>query len=136
MKAEWALVWLLRLTGGAMLCALIFVFCPFDWMVAIHRQLGLGELAYTPLLSYLTRTLSAMYASMGALLLVMSFEVHRYLPVIRFLGVLGLIGGVGVTILDATAGLPRLWAMSEGPFVIVLSAVLLALARPRPSVLS
>jgi hypothetical protein len=136
MTAKWALIWILRITGGVMLCALIFVFCPFEWMAAIHRQLGLGELQYTPLLSYLTRTLSAMYAGMGALLLFISFDVHRYLPLIRLFGVLALAGGVGVTLLDAVAGLPLFWTASEGPLTVALGVVLVALARSDPSVLS
>ena len=115
-----------------MLCALIFVLCPFEWMVAIHGRLGLGQLQYTPLISYLTRTLSAMYASMGVLLLFISFDVRRYLPLIRVLGVLALVGGVGVTVLDAVAGLPLFWTVSEGPLTVVLGVVLVALARGVP----
>lgn len=136
MSKKWALVWMLRITAGAMLGALIFVFCPFEWMVVLHGQLGLGELSYTPLMSYLTRTLSAMYASMGALLLFISFDVQRYHPLIRFFGVLALAGGVGVTILDVAAGLPLFWTVSEGPLTVVLGGVLVALTRPGPSVLS
>ena len=135
-STKWALVWTLRVTAGAMLCALIFVFCPFAWMTAIHGQLGLGDLPYTPLLSYLTRTLSALYASMGVLLLFISFDVRRYLPLIRIFGVLALAGGVGVTILDAAAGLPLFWTVSEGPLTVALGGALVALARPSPSVLS
>jgi hypothetical protein len=120
---------MLRMTGGAMLCALVFVFCPFEWMAAIHRQLGLGQLQYTPLMSYLTRTLSALYASMGAMLLFISFDVRRYLPLIRVFGVLALAGGVGVTVLDAVVGLPLFWAASEGPLTVALGVVLVVLAR-------
>ena len=133
---KWALVWLLRITAGAMLCALIFVFCPFEWMAAIHGRLGLGELPYTPLMSYLTRTLSAMYASMGAVLLFISFDVDRYRPLIRLVGVLAVAGGVGVAILDAAAGLPLFWTVSEGPLTVALGGALVALTRPSPSVLS
>jgi hypothetical protein len=136
MTAKWVLVWLLRITGGVMLCALMFVFCPFEWMAAIHGRLGLGDLQYTPLLSYLTRTLSALYAGMGAVLLFISFDVHRYHPLIRLVGVLAVAGGVGVTILDAVAGLPLFWIVSEGPLTVALGGALVALARPRPSVLS
>jgi hypothetical protein len=127
--AKWLLIWVLRLTGGAMLCALVFVFCPFEWMIAIHGRLGLGELAYTPLLSYLTRTLSALYATLGAILLFLSVDVERYLPLIRFFGILSVMAGVGVTTLDALLGLPLFWTVSEGPLTVVLGAALVALAR-------
>ena len=129
MMTKWALIGMLRITGGAMLCALVFVFCPFEWMAAIHRQLGLGQLQYTPLMSYLTRTLSALYAGMGAMLLFLSFDVRRYLPLIRAFGVLALAGGVGVTVLDAVAGLPLFWTASEGPLTVALGVVLVVLAR-------
>jgi hypothetical protein len=125
----WALTWMLRMTGGAMLCALVFVFCPFEWMAAIHGRLGLGQLEYTPLMSYLTRTLSAMYAGTGAILLFLSFDVQRYLPLIRFFGLLAVVGGVGVTILDVAIGLPLFWAASEGPLTVVLGVALTGLAR-------
>jgi len=133
MSAKWLLIGVLRMTGGVMLCALVFVFCPFEWMVAIHGRLGLGELAYTPLLSYLTRTLSAMYASMGAILLFISFDMERYLPLVRFFGVLSIIGGVGVTILDATLGLPLFWTVSEGPLTVALGVVFVVLAQTVPA---
>lgn len=135
-STKWVLVWMLRITAGAMLCALVFVFCPFGWMAAIHERLGLGELSYTPLMSYLTRTLSALYASMGAVLLFISFDVQRYCPLIRLFGVLAVAGGVGVTILDAAAGLPLFWTVAEGPLTVALGGVLVTLARPGPSVLS
>lgn len=124
------LVWLLRITGAVMLCALVFVFCPFEWMAGIHQRIGLGELGYTPLLSYLTRTLSALYATMGAILLFISLNPDRYRPLICFLGVLTLLGGVGVTILDAVLRLPLFWTASEGPLTILLGVALIVLARP------
>ena len=88
------------------------------------RRLGLGELPYTPLMSYLTRTLPAMYASMGAVLLFISFDVDRYRPLIRLVGVLAVAGGVGVAILDAAAGLPLFWTVSEGPLTVALGGAL------------
>jgi len=132
MTARWMLVWVLRLGGAAMLCALIFVFCPFGWMQAIHTRIGIGELAYTPLLSYLIRTLSAMYASMGAILVFISRDVERYRDLIRFLAWLSMLGGAGVTALDAILHLPWLWTMTEGPFTVLLGLVLIILATKMP----
>jgi hypothetical protein len=121
------LVWVSRGAGGAMLCALAFVFCPFEWMRAIHERLGMGELQYTPLTSYLTRTLSAMYATVGAILVFISFDVKRYRPLIGFLGVVAVLGGTGATILDAVLGLPAFWTATEGPFTVVLGLALIVL---------
>jgi len=127
MTARRLLVWLLRITGAVMLCALVFVFCPFGWMQAINDRIGLDRLTYTPLLSYLTRTLSAMYATMGALYLFISRDADRYRPLILFLAWLAVLTGIGVTVLDATLRLPLLWVATEGPFTIALGLVLIVL---------
>jgi hypothetical protein len=141
---EQSLKWLLRLTGVALLMALIFVFCPYTWLQKGHTYMGmdtlhytdpnqvepvtLGEMPYTPLLSYLTRTLSAMYAIVGAIAFYLAYDVKRYLMLVRLLGCIAILGGIGVTILDAVLGLPWLWTALEGPMTIVLGAVLIGLA--------
>ncbi|HSV99312.1 MAG TPA: hypothetical protein VLI39_04010 [Sedimentisphaerales bacterium] len=123
------LTWLLRLAGIAMLCALIFVFCPFGWMAAIHRWIGLGELEHTPLLSYLIRSVSALYAILGAVGMCVSLDPDRYRPVIVLLGAAALLGGIGVTILDAVLRLPLFWTLAEGPLTILLGVALLVLVQ-------
>lgn len=129
MKAKTLLIVLLRLTGVAMLGAVVFVFAPFAWMQEIHAAIGMGELEYTPLLSYLTRTLSAMYAIIGTILLFVSRDLRRYLPLIRMLGIVAIAGGVGVTILDALLGLPAFWTVLEGPLTVGLGVAMLVLSR-------
>jgi len=128
MGARRLLVVLLRVTGLTMLCALVFVFCPFQWMAAIHQRLGMGQLNYSPLMSYLTRMLSAMYASLGAVFVFTSFDIVRYLPLVRFVGAVTILGGAGVTILDAIIKLPIFWTVSEGPFTILLGLAMVLLA--------
>ena len=128
MRARTTLVVFLRLLGASALCALIFVFCPFRWMAAINQWLGLSPLAYTPLTSYLTRTLSAMYASFGVIYIFISFDVLRYLPLIRLIGVIFIVGGGIVTILDAGIGMPFFWTISEGPFTILIGLAMILLA--------
>ena len=132
MTAKRLLVWVLRMTGAAMLCALVFVFCPFGWMQAIHARIGMGELAYTPLLNYLTRTLSGMYASQGAVILFISLDVERYRGLIRLLAWLTILGGATVTALDATLRLPLFWTVTEGPFTVALGVVLILLLARMP----
>jgi hypothetical protein len=129
MSARRMLTWVLRAAGVAMLGGLIFVFYPFEWMAATHEWLGLGELAYTPLTSYLARTLSALYATIGAILVFLSLDVERYLPLIRFFGILAILGGAGVTILDAILRLPLFWTLSEGPLTVALGLAIIILTR-------
>jgi hypothetical protein len=126
--AEKTLVVVLRLSAVLLLVALVPACMPFQWMVVIHRALGMGELPDMPIVGYLTRSLSAFYAMHGALILYVSFDVRRHLPVIRFLAVLAVAFGAGMLVLDAAVGLPLAWTLGEGPFVIALGAVLLWLA--------
>jgi len=126
--AETALVVLLRMTGLLLLLAVGAAVMPFAWMAATHRWLGLGELPDGPTIGYLTRSLSALYALHGALLLYVSLDVLRYLPLIRCLAVLGIAFGAGMIVLDSAVGLPYWWIVGEGPPIVVLSVALLWLA--------
>jgi len=129
---RWALVWLLRATGIVMLTALVFVFCPFSWMAKLASWAGVAEqLVYSPLMSYLTRTLSAMYAMMGAMLLFVSFDIDRYMPLVRLLAWLGLVGGAGVTFLDWLVAMPLFWTIGEGLGTVLLGVAMVYLTRPQ-----
>jgi hypothetical protein len=125
---EKALVILLRIAAVVLLTALIPSVMPFAWMQDIHRQLGMGELPDGPIIGYLTRSLSAMYALHGAIVLFVSGDVRRYLPVVKCLAVLAIVFGAGMLVLDALVGMPLAWTASEGPFVIVLGGLMLWLA--------
>ena len=45
-----------------MLTALFAVFLPVRWMAETHEWLGLGEFPESPLVDYLTRSASLLYA--------------------------------------------------------------------------
>ncbi|MFV2068694.1 MAG: hypothetical protein ACC645_17115 [Pirellulales bacterium] len=127
-RSERALTWILRISAVLLLAAVFPTVMRFAWMDAIHRHLGMGELPDVPIVSYLTRSLSAMYAMHGALMFFVSLDVRRFLPVVRCLAVLGILFGIGMIVLDVSVGLPLLWIIGEGPFIIVLGGVLLWLA--------
>ncbi len=127
-NSEKTLALLMRLAGVLLLTALIPVVMPFSWMKDIHRALGMGELPDGPIMGYLTRSLSAMYAMHGALVFFISLDVRRYLPVVKFLAVLGIVFGSGMLVLDIRVGMPPSWIIGEGPFIIVLGGVMLWLA--------
>jgi len=128
-RAERGLVWLLRLQGIMLLLALPAVFLPFSWMAAVHSWLGLGDLPRTPLIEYLARSLSGMYAFWGPVYLFLAGDVRRYLPLIRFVAALQIVFGVGMLLLDFTVGLLLPWIVSEGPVIAALSLAVLWLAR-------
>ena len=129
-KADKVLVILLRIVGVPALFALVAVFMPVSWMAATHRWLGLGEMPTGPVVEYLARSLSASYAIMGVLCLVLAADLERYRPLVRFLGVAFALMSVVLLGVDLAAGMPWWWSASEGPGGVVFGALLFLLARP------
>ena len=120
---------LMQVVGGVMLLAFPAAFMPFDWMVAAHAWLGLGELAETPLLEYLARSASLLYALLGALFLLVASDLERYRPVARFLGAAFVVLGTVIIGIDVDAGLPLYWTLWEGPPTILVGLAMFLLAR-------
>jgi len=106
---------LLRGIGGLDLLALIAVVMPQHWMDVGHKWLGLGTMPHAPIVGYLARSSSALYALHGAMVLLMSFDVERYAPLIRFMALAALIHGAVILGIDFFEGLPALWRYGEGP---------------------
>ena len=124
-RYERALVLLLRLDGIIMLSALFPSMMPLAWMQAIHRCLGMGALQDAPIVGYLTRSLSVMYAMHGAVLLFLSLNVRRHLPVVKFVAILTILFGLGMLVLDVVVGMPPFWIACEGPALFLLYCVVL-----------
>lgn len=127
------LKWLLRAIGGVELCAIPFLLFPFAWMDAVHdRVLGLGTLPQAPIVEYMARSLSALYALHGAVVFRLSFDVPRFRPLIGFLGWLHLAVGLVVLATDLAAGLPWWWVAGEGPGIATGGLIILVLTRGAP----
>ncbi|MGA2253398.1 MAG: hypothetical protein ABSG53_01950 [Thermoguttaceae bacterium] len=124
-RYEKTLVLLLRLDAILLLSALVPSMMPFAWMKEIHRFLGLGELADGPLIGYLTRSLSVLYAMHGAVQVFVSLDVRRFLPVVKFMAVLTFLFGLWMTALDVFVGMPLFWIVCEGPVIFLLGCVVL-----------
>ena len=129
MTSEHALKLILRLLGSSSLLALIFVAAPYAWMDSIHSTLGMGQLPDSPVVGYLARSTSAFYALLGGLFWVVSFDLVRHRPVLIYLGAAIVSFGVVLLIVDWTEGMPSLWTVWEGPFVIAFGLALLLLSR-------
>lgn len=133
-QAERWLRIVLRVTAAAMMVAVVAVVMPRSWLSAAHRGLGLGELPPGVLVEYLARTLSALYAAVGGLLWLVSYNVRKHVGVIRYVAAAMLV--LAITIVTA------LWPHSDEPFywLIVIDAstgvafgiVTLVLARKLP----
>lgn len=129
---ERTLIFLLRLSGVILLLAIGAIFLPVDWMAATHRWIGLGEYPDFPLVDYLNRSISALYAIHGGLCLLVATNVRRYRAVVAYIAGAGAVFGVVMLGVDLHAGMPPGWVACEGPSVLVLSVVLLALLRAVP----
>jgi len=119
----------LRVIGTAALLALVAVVMPYSWMNAIHQWLGMGQLPAEPIVGYLARSTSAFYALLGGLFWVASFDLHRHRMVLCYLGIVIVIFGTALFVVDLLEGMPFWWTIGEGPFNIVFGVVILALAR-------
>src|SRR4051794_12836969 len=92
--SERRLCWFLRITAVVLLPAAGAVVMPYAWMNAIHHALGLGTLPDAPLVAYLTRSLSALYAGLGVYCWILSGDVKRYRPLLAWSVPLGFVFSV------------------------------------------
>lgn len=124
------LKWLLRIVGGVELCAIPFIVIPVPVMDAVHdRVLGLGPLPQAPVVEYMARSLSALYAVHGAVVFRVSFDITRFRDLIRFLGVVHIALGLQILGIDLAAGVPWWWVAGEGPGIAVGGVLVLVLTR-------
>jgi hypothetical protein len=127
-KSRVGLLWVLRLFGCVGLLALVPAVMPYGWMDALHRAAGLGPLPDAPIVRYLTRTSSALYAFIGLVTLLASLDLARYAALIRLLGAACLLFGPFVFVVDTVAAMPPAWRLVEGPWVTLYGVVILTLA--------
>jgi hypothetical protein len=120
---------LLRLVGGLCLLALVSFWMPRSWIEVSHRWLGWGEFPAAPIAEYLARSVSALSAFYGGLLVVLSFDVRRYAPVIRYQAVaIMILSGCGVVV-GRWAGMPLWFVGGDMVACWVYSVPMLVLAR-------
>ena len=126
------LVFLLRLAGVVTASAFLAILLPRDWMAATHEWLGLGEFPRAPVVDYLARSIAALYGFHGVLLLIVSRDLVRYKPIVKFVGILNVTFGLIMTAIDLYAPMPMLWTLTEGLPIIAFGLVVLYLCRSIP----
>jgi len=132
MKAEVAVKLLLRVGGGTCLLAVVAVVMPSSWMAAVHERLGMGPLPEGAVVEYLARSLSAMYALLGGLMVLLAGDVRRYAGAITYVAAGHVLLAAVVTAAALTSGMPWYWAAGEGSSGAAFGAALLLLqARAR-----
>jgi hypothetical protein len=124
------LVLVLRATAVLLLLGLVGAALPESWMKAVHEWGGLGPWPGGALLLYLARVVSILYGFYGMLTLYLSFDVRRYLPVIRFMALAGFPLAPVIFAVIWSAGLPTVWAVSEPASILALSALWYVASQP------
>jgi hypothetical protein len=122
----------LRVLGTLDLLALIAALSPRPWIVLSHKFCGLGPLPDGPVVGYLFRSSSLLYALHGALILFVAGDVVRYWPLIRFLAILAVVHGAILVGIDTAEGLPDWWRWAEGPGFAATGAIVLWFQRGGP----
>lgn len=120
---------LLYVGGVVQILAAPAILFPAGWMAGFHDQLGIGELPELPIVSYLTRTLSALYVAWGALYLFIVRDLERYLPLLCFVAWTKVCLGALFIAIDIFSGMPWYWTLGEGPIIIIFSLLVLWLAN-------
>lgn len=129
-----ALRLLLLINGIITLMALPAIFLPLPTMDAIHRWLGLGSLPEGPIVPYLARSTSALYAASGVLTLMLVTDLRRYWPLITWWGVMAIVFGLLLFWIDWTSDMPAYWTWGEAGYLLIVgSAVLVLQSRSRGS---
>jgi hypothetical protein len=120
----------LRLYAGLLLLALPGSVAPTPWLSWAYTALGLGSWPKDPLVGYLARSLSGLYAFVGGIVLIASFDPPRYRPILVYLAASSLVGSIYLTVLDLCVGLPVWWVAGEGPIVMLSGVLLYVLIGP------
>ncbi|MCI0360973.1 MAG: hypothetical protein L0211_21040 [Planctomycetaceae bacterium] len=128
-QAAIVLRWLLVANGVLTLLALPAVFLPTAWMDAFHRNLGLGALPEGPIVQYLARSVSALYAAFGSLTLILAVDLARFAPLITWWGITAIVFGGLLLWIDTSAPMPAHWTWDEVPYLVLTGAVVLLLQR-------
>jgi hypothetical protein len=129
MTSERQLQLLLRALGTLDVLAFGAVFMPEAWMAATHAWLGMGDFPRAPLVDYLARSASLMYAQHGAVFLFLSRDVRGYRPLIRLMAWIAITSGVIMLAIDLLARIPLFWTVIEGPGYIFLACLVLVFER-------
>ena len=119
---------LLRVLGGICVLAVIPLFAPRSWLDAGHRFLGMGAFPEAPIAEYLARSVCALSAFYGGLLLLLARDVRRFVGIIQYQAVaIMALSAIGIYA-GTRAGVPAYLVVGDavGCWVFLLPILLLA----------
>ena len=126
-RSETLLRWLLIANGVMTLLALPAVFFPTSVMDMFHRRLELGPLPEGPIVQYLARSISALYAAFGSLTLLIAWDLRRFAPLVTWWGIVAILFGIILLWVDINAPMPAHWTWSEAPYTVITGTLVLIL---------
>jgi len=121
---------LLRVVGIADCLAVVVAFLPWDIIAAMHSAIGAGELTREPTVEYLVRSVSLLHAIFGAMLVLLSADVTRYLDLIRGLAKLLCLAAILLAVVDQQSGVPLWWAIAQCGGLLGMGLFLSLSCRP------
>ena len=121
----------LRTIGAISLLAFLAAVMPEKWMVETAKVLAIDPFPFSPLTFYLARNLSLLYGFVGALLLLISFDLDRYRPLVWYVATGTILFGVLQLIVDSMSGLPAWWTLGESISTVFGGLLLYGLQRRR-----
>ena len=99
-----------------------------DELARLKDLLGIaGTLPTEPVVGYLARSASVMYALHGLVVFYVSFDLPRYWTLIRLLAITAIVHGALMSLIDYRVGMPGWWSLLEGPCFAATGAAALAL---------
>ena len=128
-RTETLLQWLLIANGVLVLLALPAVFMPAAVMDRFHQQLMQAPLPPGPIVQYLARSLSALYAAFGSLTLLLAWDLRRFGPLVTWWGVTAILFGLILVWVDTNAPMPAHWTWSECSYTLITGMLVLILQR-------
>ena len=100
---------LLRIFGIVCVLAVVPLIMPARFLSIVHQRLGLGPFPLAPIADYLARSVSALCAFYGGLLLLLATDVQRFGPVIRYQALAIMVLSAFGIVAGTRAGLPTIW---------------------------
>ena len=96
-------------------------------MRTLHTLADLGDMPDTPVVWYLARSASALYAMTGGLFWIVSADIGRHRLVLWYLAWSIAVLGTVLCVIDIWAAMPFPWTVTEGPSVLLMAAVMIYL---------
>lgn len=119
---------MLRSLGTICILAIVPLLAPRPYLADAHVRIGLGPFPDSPITEYLVRSVCSLCVFYGGLLLVISIDVPRFIPVIRYQALAILTFSAFGVLAGVTSGMPVWFVLADavGCWAFLLPMLFLA----------